>query len=125
MKYILIENNIIATHEDDPAYQDIALAYGENAYEYVTDESLPQSEMGYLPISDELRDSLKAIYFGTEQRREREYRSNKCIEWNGEMITVDKCNSLIVKYLGDDEEKYNELIAKKAEAKAEIRARIV
>ncbi len=119
MKYILIENNVIATHDDN---QDVTGLYAQNAYEYVTDDILPQDEYGrYLPLDEELTSKIKSNYFSPERNRQRVYLTDKLIEYKGELITVNECNELLKYYIGEPEA--DELIAKKIVAREKIRNR--
>lgn len=56
-----------------------------------------------------------------EQLREQAYETEPCIEWQGEMITVDQANDLWLKYSAEGSEIANELSELIVEAKTKIR----
>ena len=59
-----------------------------------------------------------------EELREIAYNTEKCIEWDGDMITVTEAAQLWQYYAAEDSPKAGQLTALIAAAKAEIRERI-
>lgn len=57
------------------------------------------------------------------EMREKAYETEKCIEWDGDMLTVDEANNMFLKYDAEGNEKSDELTVLIAAAKAEIRKR--
>ena len=64
------------------------------------------------------------IPFTAAELREQAYETEKCIEWDGDMLTVDEANKMFLRYDAEGfTEKSAELTALISQAKAEIRAR--
>ena len=63
------------------------------------------------------------IPFTPMELREQAYETEKCIEWDGTMMTVDEANDMFLKYDAEGNSKSNDLTALIAAAKAEIRNR--
>ena len=53
--------------------------------------------------------------------REQAYELEKCVEWNGSMITVDEANNMFLEYEAEGNKKAEELIRLIAAAKSKIR----
>ena len=65
----------------------------------------------------------KYIPFTPEELREQAYETEKLIEWDGVMLTVDEANDMFLKYTAEGNTKADELTALIAAAKAGIRER--
>lgn len=63
------------------------------------------------------------IPFTTAELREQAYETEKLIEWDGDMLTVDEANKIFLQYDAEGNEKANELTTLISQVKAEIRAR--
>ena len=63
------------------------------------------------------------IPFTPEELREQAYETEKLIEWDGAMLTVDGANDMFLKYTAEGNTKADELTALIAAAKAGIRER--
>lgn len=63
------------------------------------------------------------IPFTPEELREQAYETEKLIEWDGVMLTVDEANDIFLKYDAEGNTKADELTALIAAAKAGIRER--
>ena len=53
--------------------------------------------------------------------REQAYELEKCVEWNGSMITVDEANNMFLEYEAEGNKKAEELTRLIAAAKSKIR----
>ena len=65
----------------------------------------------------------KYIPFTPMELREKAYETEKCIEWDGNIMTVDEANDMFLKYNAEGNAKADELTALIAASKAEIRER--
>lgn len=64
------------------------------------------------------------IPYTAAELREQAYETEKCIEWDGDMLTVDEANKMFLRYDAEGfTEKSAALTTLIAQAKAEIRAR--
>ena len=63
------------------------------------------------------------IPFTPMELREKAYETERCIEWDGNIMTVDEANDMFLKYDAEGNTKANELTSLIAAAKAEIRER--
>ena len=63
------------------------------------------------------------IPFTPMELREKAYETEKCIEWDGNIMTVDEANDMFLKYDAEGNAKSDELTVLIAAAKAEIRER--
>ena len=63
------------------------------------------------------------VPFTPVELREKAYETEKCIEWEGTMMTVDEANDMFLKYNAEGNTKSDELTTLIAAAKAEIRER--
>lgn len=63
------------------------------------------------------------IPFTPAELREKAYETEKLIEWDGDMLTVDEANKAFLQYDAEGNEKADELTTLIAHAKAEIRKR--
>lgn len=63
------------------------------------------------------------IPFTPEELREQAYETEKLIEWDGVMLTVDGANDMFLRYTAEGNTKADELTALIAAAKAGIRER--
>ena len=63
------------------------------------------------------------IPFTAAELREQAYETEKLIEWDGDMLTVDEANKIFLQYDAEGNEKANELTTLISQVKAEIRAR--
>lgn len=63
------------------------------------------------------------IPFTPMELREKAYETEKCIEWDGNIMTVDEANDMFLKYDAEGNTKANGLTSLIASAKAEIRER--
>lgn len=63
------------------------------------------------------------IPFTPMELREKSYETEKCIEWGGNIMTVDEANDIFLKYDAEGNVKSDELTVLIAAAKAKIRER--
>lgn len=63
------------------------------------------------------------IPFTPMELREKSYETEKCVEWDGNIITVDEANDIFLKYDAEGNVKSDELTVLIAAAKAKIRER--
>ena len=95
----------------------------------ITSDTIPAREYhenthAVLSYSEDKGIYWEYIPFTPAELREQAYETEKCIEWDGDMLTVDEANQMYLRY---DAEGYttkaNELTTLISQAKAEIRAR--
>ena len=63
------------------------------------------------------------VPFTPMELREKAYETEKCIEWDGNIMTVDEANDMFLKYNAEGNAKSDELTVLIAASKAEIRER--
>ena len=63
---------------------------------------------------------MEYISFTPMELREQAYELEKCVEWNGSMITVDEANNMFLEYEAEGNKKAEELIRLIAAAKSKI-----
>ena len=63
------------------------------------------------------------IPFTPKELREQAYETEKCIEWDGTMMTIDEANDIFLKYYAEGNSKSDELTTLIAAAKEVIRER--
>ena len=94
----------------------------------ITAETYPAREYhenthAVLSYNDEQGIHWEYIPFTPMELREKAYETEKCIEWEGTMMTVDGANDMFLKYYAEGNAKSDELTALIAAAKAGIRER--
>lgn len=94
----------------------------------ITQETYPAREYhenthAVLSYNEEQGIHWKYIPFTPEELREQAYETEKLIEWDGTMLTVDEANDMFLKYDAEGNSKADELTALISAEKAKIRKR--
>lgn len=111
---------------EDGGYQFRLFTDGEENPALVTEDGLYQYKWDgeqVVPLTEEEIEAQRPapVLPSPAELREQAYRTMPCIEWQGQMITVDKANYLWAKYSAEGSETANVLMDLIADAKAKIR----
>lgn len=100
----------------------------DESAQIISQSTFPAREQreGYRPVLS--YDEAQGIYWNYialtgEEKREKAYQTEKCITFNGGVLTVDEANKLWQEYQAEGSNKAAEITALIATAKAEIRAK--